>query len=82
MSSKKTNMLNRSPLRQKPAIAARKTSISAWNTWLTVARWCQAKRRAATTITAEKVARPAPSRSIVKETPSATPWRGCQPPNQ
>jgi hypothetical protein len=81
-SSKNTNRLNRSPVRQNPIAPARKTSISVWNSGPVTTKYRVAKMNAATNIRATKQARPAPMRSTANETPSATPPRGSQPPNQ
>ena len=82
ISSKKTNMLNRSPERQKPTMPARKSSIRTWKWGASVSRYLHITTRAMTIRAETRVASPAPIASIENETPTAIPDRGCQPPNQ
>ena len=81
ISSKNTKRLNTSPVRQNPAAAARRTRTSAWAR----APNCSAGAATSTTALTRRPANStprAPNWSTEKETPSATPCRGVQPPNQ
>jgi hypothetical protein len=75
-------MLNRSPLRQKPTMPARKTSMRPWWRVRTASKIRQEKVRAAVASTPARVAMAAPTGSTAKATPRAIPPRGVQPPNQ
>src|SRR3954453_3763807 len=81
ISSKKTNRLNRSPVRQNPTIAARKIRAIASNRWSSTWMTSTHIMSAATPSTATNRARPAPNGSGAKSMPTAAPARGVQPPN-
>src|SRR3954454_19040148 len=82
MSSKKTNRLNRSPVRQKPTIAPMNTSAIASNRWSSTWMTSMHMTSAATPSTATNSANAPPSGSTAKSMPTAEPARGRQPPNQ
>jgi hypothetical protein len=63
-------------------MAARKTSISAWNRPSAESKYRMEYTRAAVTSAAANVATPAPTGSIENEIPTVTMWLGRQPPIQ
>ena len=66
ISSKKTNMLNRSPVSEKPISAPRNTRIRAWNVGPTASKNRHANSSATPTSPAASSASEAPSGSIAK----------------
>src|SRR5215211_6262928 len=82
INSKKTNMLKRSPERQKPTIPARNSSIRVWKCGGSVSRYRHIKTNAATISTEQRVAKPAPNASTTNATPTAIPRCVSHPPNQ
>src|SRR3954447_15265687 len=82
ISSNQTNMLKRSPLSAKPAIAPANTSTSALYARAASLRYVQERTSASSASPQQSAAMPADSGSATKAMPSTTPSRGSQPPNQ
>ena len=86
ISSKKTNMLKRSPVSAKPAIAPQKTSIRTWYRCCDVLDVAPASRAARASDERSREERRAPAPDAIDREArcraASCPARGCQPPNQ